>query len=409
MSKFYIDIVSAFLSFYISFSMKKGFFVPICIYGLVIQMLILWYLMSNNVFYKVAIINLAVLVIVRIITLAVWDSWKRPASSQKSEYIEREVNDKEEIIRPSSVRRGKVKKTWQWWVLIISLIVAVILMFMIGEIITFWSPLIASIFGFLLYVVVGKVLDLRWFSSIKKLGSAWIYYFIMFGCVGYALAYQCGFLSSSSLPNFLWWTPTQQTTFNQWWNTTTNITSGSQIDSWDYLFEGTGKVISGSGDEALTGNTVETTGKSVSGSAQEPMKEPEIIPNKPSDTNVEQTSVWQSGKKEPVTMIQALKHLFDSQKVSLSSKKTTSFEYISSSNANYAYAQTAYEKSMVGKNSNFSQQITCGTYMVFKWLLAKRSVGSYTDVKAAYFNKANELWETGWCSSKDELLMSDKL
>ncbi|GHW02499.1 hypothetical protein AGMMS50249_2850 [candidate division SR1 bacterium] len=341
----------------------------------------------------------------------------RPASGAVYEH-KTYHEQREEIVRPTTTKRVKIRKTGQWVVLIISLIVALILMFIVGEIITFWSPLVSGIIGFLLYVVIGKILDIRGFSSVKKLGSARIYYLIMIASLGYGLLYQFNYLTSVDVPNF--WTGSGNSGYVQTGNIIDPLDTdiSGDLDS-GYVYEGTGKVIDTttvlSGDNtsgSMKPNETETSETGNIGGNTGTTTEPDPIITKPGTTisgssNTDTTSNKPTGTA-PVSMIESLKYLFDSQKVSLSTKTSTSFDYIKSASPDYKYAQTAYEKRMIGKNSNLNQQISCETYMVFKGLLAGRKVGSYTDVKAAYRNKASELGETGNCT-KGALLTADKL
>ncbi|MBO4203607.1 hypothetical protein J5893_02110 [bacterium] len=90
-------------------------------------------------------------------------------------------------------------------------------------------------------------------------------------------------------------------------------------------------------------------------------------------------------------MLEAIKYVLQQNNVPLSKKTDVSFQNLSTSHPDYPYAKTAQEKAMIGKNANVAQQISCGTYMVFKGIVEKWNVGSYTDVKAAYRKKAKEL------------------
>ena len=97
-------------------------------------------------------------------------------------------------------------------------------------------------------------------------------------------------------------------------------------------------------------------------------------------------------------MMEAIKYVIDTNAIPLSTKTDISFTTLSKSHTDYAYFKTAYEKRMIGKNTDPVKQISCETYMVIKGLGEGRSVGSYTDVKVAYRRKAEELGKLNGCS-----------
>jgi hypothetical protein len=96
-------------------------------------------------------------------------------------------------------------------------------------------------------------------------------------------------------------------------------------------------------------------------------------------------------------MMEAIKHIIDTNQIPLSSKTDITFTSVSKTSSNYAYFRTAYEKRMIGKNTDPSKQISCETYMVIKGLGEGRSIGNYSDVKAAYWKKAEELGKLNGC------------
>ncbi|MDR2189874.1 MAG: hypothetical protein LBP53_01470 [Candidatus Peribacteria bacterium] len=97
-------------------------------------------------------------------------------------------------------------------------------------------------------------------------------------------------------------------------------------------------------------------------------------------------------------MIDALKHVIERNAIPLSSKTDITFSFVSKTHTNYPYFKTAYEKRMIGKNTDPSKQISCETYMVIKGLGEGRDVGSYTDVKVAYWKKAESLGKLNGCT-----------
>ena len=94
----------------------------------------------------------------------------------------------------------------------------------------------------------------------------------------------------------------------------------------------------------------------------------------------------------------AIQYVLTQNRIPLSTKTDIAFNYVSKSHENYAYFKTAYEKRMIGKNTEPGKQISCETYIVIKGLAENRSVGSYSDIKAAYRKKATELEKLNGCT-----------
>ncbi|MDR0369297.1 MAG: hypothetical protein LBH96_01860 [Candidatus Peribacteria bacterium] len=98
-----------------------------------------------------------------------------------------------------------------------------------------------------------------------------------------------------------------------------------------------------------------------------------------------------------VTMMDAIIHVIDTNAIPLSTKTDISFSNVNKSSNDYAYYRTAYEKRMIGKNTDPSKQISCETYTVIKGLAENRAVGNYNDIKDAYRRKAEELQKLNGC------------
>jgi hypothetical protein len=96
-------------------------------------------------------------------------------------------------------------------------------------------------------------------------------------------------------------------------------------------------------------------------------------------------------------MMDAIKHIIEVNAIPLSTKTDITFTSVSKTSSNYPYFKTAYDKRMIGKNTDPSKQISCETYIVIKGLGEGRNVGNYTDVKIAYWNKAEELGKLNGC------------
>lgn len=162
--------------------------------------------------------------------------------------------------------------------------------------------------------------------------------------------------------------------------------------SGEYIYEGSGEVLSGSWEDYLPVGTggESGTGEVIVGSGM--MENPTV-----STGDSQQGAASTTGTSKEVSMMDAIKHVIDVNTIPLSTKTDISFTSLSTSHANYAYFRTAYEKKMIGKNTDPSKQISCETYMVIKGLGEGRAVGSYSNVKAAYRQKAQELEKLNGC------------
>ena len=393
--------------------MSSNFIFLFCVYLFVVQAVIVGILTKNPMFYKLAIVNAAILILAAIIygmsttskkSSKSRDTKKETKEDKSSERMAERIHDrssekvvverKPEVVHPSPSRKVKIRKTGQWVVWLVSLIIAVILMLIIGEIVWKWAPFIASIVGFLLYVLTGKILDVRGFSAVNTLATAWLYYLII------ALSFVCVFTRFSS---FLGQGLSLQTSLPMQDSSLTEEETDTQTTEAD-VYETTGTVvISDTGTEIA--NSTELTDTEVSEQTGVLSEEEALW----SLSATEATATPSRPTIYAVTMLEAIKYVLQQNNVPLSKKTDVSFQNLSTSHPDYPYAKTAQEKAMIGKNANVAQQISCGTYMVFKGIVEKWNVGSYTDVKAAYRKKAKELWKLNGCTQMEDWLTSDKL
>lgn len=95
---------------------------------------------------------------------------------------------------------------------------------------------------------------------------------------------------------------------------------------------------------------------------------------------------------DTVSMIDSLRFLMETNKITLSTNTNTNFTYVSKTNPLYAYWKTAYDKSMIWAKINPSTKITCETYQVFKGMLLNRDL-KYTsaNVKKVFWDEATKL------------------
>lgn len=94
---------------------------------------------------------------------------------------------------------------------------------------------------------------------------------------------------------------------------------------------------------------------------------------------------------DTVSMIDSLRFLMETNKISLSTNTNTRFTYVSKTNPLYAYWKTAYDKRMIGAATNPSTKITCETYQVFKGMLLNRDLKySPANVKKVFRTEAEK-------------------
>ncbi|MDD3263210.1 MAG: hypothetical protein PHR61_05230 [Candidatus Absconditabacteria bacterium] len=95
---------------------------------------------------------------------------------------------------------------------------------------------------------------------------------------------------------------------------------------------------------------------------------------------------------DTVSMIDSLRFLMETNKITLSTNTNTNLTYVSKTNPLYAYWKTAYDKSMIGAKTNPSTKITCEIYQVFKGMLLNRDL-KYTsvNVKKVFWDEATKL------------------
>lgn len=98
-----------------------------------------------------------------------------------------------------------------------------------------------------------------------------------------------------------------------------------------------------------------------------------------------------------VTMMDWIKYLMDNYDIVLSSEWLIRFTYVPFTSPDYKYFKAAYEQKLIGKSTNPDTKLTCDTYIVMKWLVSGWDVGSYSDIKKAYWTKATDLDQLNGC------------
>ena len=105
-----------------------------------------------------------------------------------------------------------------------------------------------------------------------------------------------------------------------------------------------------------------------------------------------------------VTFADVIKYLLRDEK--LSTKTDVKFSFIWKSNPDYPYYVTAYEKKMIWKDLQPTKNLMCETFVVMKGLVEEWKVGTYTDIKQAYWNYAKNNWLLPSCQYWEYVTLS---
>lgn len=115
----------------------------------------------------------------------------------------------------------------------------------------------------------------------------------------------------------------------------------------------------------------------------------------PSDAIKQKLSITDD---KSMSMLDGIVYLFDVNSVVLSSKKDTSFAYITKQNPYYAYWKTAYDKKLIGSSNNPSKLMLCETYITLKGMIEWWNVKySAATVKSAFWTEAKKRNELNGC------------
>ena len=294
---------------------------------------------------------------------------------------------------PTKRKRKKERKFWQWIVFFITLLVACVMARALWEFLWIWWIAVALFVGWILYLLIGKIIDVNWFYKARTLFTNWLYILLILWGIGYWIyVMQQADREFNFFPD--WRTDKVVTQVKDWFKKDGQDEDISEL-SWNvYVFEWTGEIITEPTIE--DGNDdVEWTGEDVilpwgvidieNDNSVEP--EQEVVEIVKDDATL----------KQNVTMWDAIKHLLAWATLSTSTK--TTFKNIAKTSELYPYFKTAQEKGMVWTDVDPNKIVGCDTYITMKWLLEGWNVWSYvkSEIKTAYWNKAKELWKLNGC------------
>ena len=294
-------------------------------------------------------------------------------------------------------KRKKEVKRWQRIVLLITLVLAVVIAWTLWEFLGNRWVAIALLLWWVLYLVIGKLFDIAGFYNAKKLFTNWLYIILILAWIGYGVY-------ATQNNNSINLIKDKAVSYIQNLFKSEEI-DNSEVNEWEdviYVFEGTGEVITGTGDNIdildekwITENEIENT-EIDTWVVEDTQPEVEVQPEVVVDNSAPAISPEEA--KKQVTMWEAIKSLLAGS--TLSTKTNTTFKYVSKSNELYPYFKTAQEKWMIGTDTDPSKIISCETYITMKWIREWRDVGNYSksEIKSAYWNKATELWKLNGCT-----------
>ena len=325
------------------------------------------------------------------------------AEEKKEEKPMRETVSIPKIVQPLSwhqtpKKRKRERARGQRLILLLTLAVAAVIAWTLWEFL--WNRWIgiALFLWWILYLVIGKLFDINGFYNAKKLFTNWLYIILIIAWIGYGV-YATQDDASLNLIKDKVISYVQDRFKSE--KEDTNI---SNVDTWDdiiYVFEGTGEVITDieNNTDILDETWViedEIENTEINTWIVENI-EPEIEVQPEPIVEAQTPSLSDEEAKKQVTMWEAIKSLL--AWATLSTKTNVSFKYVSKSNELYPYFKTAQERWMIGTDTDPSKLVSCDTYITMKWLREWRDVGSYTksQVKTAYWNKAEKLWKLNGC------------
>jgi len=306
------------------------------------------------------------------------------------------------IVKPLSwhqaPKKRKRERCWgQRLVLLLTLGIAAIIAWTLWEFLGNRWIGISLFLWRILYLVIGKLFDINGFYNAKKLFTNWLYIILIIAWIGYGVYATQDDASLNLIKDKA--VSYVQDRFKSEKENNNDL----KVDSWDviYVFEWTGEVIADIEDNIEILNetwVVENKIENVeidTWIAENIEPEVEVQPEPIVEEQTSSLSPEEASKQ--VTMWEAIKSLLAG--ATLSTKTNISFKYVSKSNELYPYFKTAQERWMIGTDTDPSKLVSCDTYITMKWIWEWRDVGNYvkSQVKTAYWNKAEQLWKLNGC------------
>ena len=343
---------------YIIEKMKKNLFILFILYLFVIQPIIVWLLRNETRAFGLGFINLILIILI---------GWFYYAFENRKEFKSEIDNDKKTFRTTKEEwyykhdHHEKPKSHLSWLTIFgISLLVIIITYFFLYGMDFGIKILSISIIWIIIFILFTLIFDIHKFRKFRKLFATKFYIFFIIISVIFSF-YQ--FYQS-------WLTPTNYLANNR--NNLNNppqkIIKPTELFTWKW------EVLDSQLNTGIAINTeTQETNSDVIEKATWTILDELIQPQETKPVKQETTNL----SNDPVTMMDAIIHLIDTNKIPLINKQDIAFTYVTTKNPYYNYYRTAYSKKMIGTDTNPSKTVACKTYIVMKGLAEWRNV-SYT-------------------------------
>jgi len=352
--------------------MKKNLFILFVLYLFVVQPIIVWLLRNETRAFWLGFINLIliILIIAFYYVLENKKEWKADTENDKKIY---KANKEENYYKHENHHEKPKSHLSGITIFGISLLAIIVIYFFL-----YWMDfglkiLSISIIWIIIFIILTLIFDIHKFRKFRKLFATKFYMFFIIISIVFSVVQ---FLQS-------WFTPLSYLANN--WSNLNNppqkIQESTNFLTWKWAVLDT---------EINTDANIPTDTQETSSDVIETS---DLV--LPVENNTAQETPTANVSNNLVTMMDAIIHLIDVNKIPLITKQDILFTYVSTKNPYYNYYRTAYSKKMIGKDTNPSKNVACKTYMVMKGLAEWRNV-SYTQS-----NVMENFWQAA--VSKDAL------
>lgn len=329
--------------------MKKNLFLLFSFYFFVIQSLIIWALRWDKNFLWLSIINCVFILFIALI------SKDSKNTEQKDEIIKETIDTQEstdfgnihiheEKIQYKIEKPKKTKKINHIWLFIISLLAAIFVWVYFVDIAIHIKYLLSVLSGFVVFIVLGLLFKV----SVFKKWESKLYMIVLIGI-------------------FVWFI------VKSFW---LNLLNNKTVEvEWDML--------------ATDSKIIETSLDSGFVAVDDDLE------NDIDENFVDRKATFQDAIIALIT-----------PELLVTGLKNITFNWVSKDDPYYFYYKTAYQKKMIWSSISPQKNLLCETYIVMKWLANDWDVWSYTDIKKAYWNYAEQNNLLDGCEYWEYLMMS---
>ncbi|MDR2189876.1 MAG: hypothetical protein LBP53_01480 [Candidatus Peribacteria bacterium] len=196
--------------------MTRNLFLLFVRYFFVVQAFIVGVLTGDTLYYKLGAINALAIILISIcyhfFTAPIDPSAKKADKKELPVEKEEKKADKKELDQPKPTQpllngTNKIVQTFtpppkrrkrrgSFWaqigIFMLTLLFALSVHFISREFLTYRSPVIAVVIGFILFLLIGNIFEVRGFHQIRKLFTARIYYLLLLAAGSYTGLYLYG-------------------------------------------------------------------------------------------------------------------------------------------------------------------------------------------------------------------------